>query len=111
MMLALLVIALAGCQSSAAACAPWATLYQGNVAASFTTDVGSIRRLFDLPNGRDRWPGVGDDRRAVLCYVDGGIPKAPPAGKPFDRAVIAIVDGHGELILAGYRDSLPIREP
>lgn len=53
----------------------------------------------------------------MLCYIDGQIAKAPPLGpsgevpEPFDRAAVAIIDGKAELVVAGYRDQLPVRAP
>lgn len=98
-------------------CARVAPDYSGTVVGSFNTTVGSVRALEPRAAQPQRWPDLAPDHAAVLCYIDGEIAKAPPPGpngevsEPFDRAVIAIVDGHSELIIAGYRDLLPIRAP
>jgi hypothetical protein len=99
-------------------CAASAAAYNGVVAGSFVTTVGAIRRL-DEPQQIEpqRWPGLPDNHPAVLCYIDGQIPKGPPPQisgtipPSFDRAVIVVVDGQSDLIMAGYRDNLPIVAP
>ena len=99
-------------------CAGSAAAYNGVVAGSFVTTVGAIRRL-DEPQRVEpqRWPGLPDSHPAVLCYIDGQIPKGPPPPvsgtilPSFDRAVIAVVDGQSDLIMAGYRDNLPVVAP
>ena len=91
--------------------------YSGSVVGSFNTTVGAVRALEPRAAQPQRWPELAPDHPAVLCYIDGEIAKAPPPGpngevsKPFDRAVVAIVDGHSELIIAGYRDKLPVQAP
>jgi hypothetical protein len=80
------------------------------VVGSFATTVGKIRSL--EPGATPaRWPELAAGQDAVLCYVDGPVPKSLPGGDPFDRAVIAIAPGHSELIMAGYQDRLPVRAP
>jgi copper(I)-binding protein len=99
-------------------CAASVAAYNGVVAGSFVTTVGAIRRL-DEPQQIEpqRWPGLPDSHPAVLCYIDGQIPKGPPPPisgtipPSFDRAVIAVVDGQSDLIMAGYRDNLPVVAP
>jgi copper(I)-binding protein len=119
-------LAVAGCvattvQSAAPTvdpCAASAAVYNGAVAGSFVTTVGAIRGL-DEPQRIEpqRWPGLPDSHPAVLCYIDGQIPKGPPPPisgtipPSFDRAVIAVVDGQSDLIMAGYRDNLPVVAP
>jgi hypothetical protein len=91
--------------------------YSGSVVASFVTTVGSIRALEPRQPQPARWSNLPADHPAMLCYIDAELAKAPPPGgigevaKPFDRAVVAIVEGHAELIAAGYRDRLQVRPP
>lgn len=98
-------------------CAAVAADYSGTVVGTFGTTVGAIRSLAPLPQDPIRWPALAADHPAILCYIDGMIPKAPPPGPngeirdPFDRLVIAIVDEEAELIMAGYQDNLPARAP
>ncbi len=99
-------------------CAAAAADYDGVVAGSFITTVGAIRSL-DEPQRLEpqRWPDLPDGHPAALCYIDGQIPKGPPPPisgtipPSFDRAVIAVVDGQSDLIMAGYRDNLPVVAP
>jgi hypothetical protein len=77
---------------------------------SFATTVGNIRSLEPAVTPV-RWPELTPDEEAVLCYLDGPVPKSLPDGDPFDRAVIAVAPGHSELIMAGYQDRLPVRAP
>jgi hypothetical protein len=117
------VLLLIACQSVGASVAAWeacsraAGEYNGSVAGSYATTVGYIRRL-GLSGEPARWPDLAPDHPAVLCYVDGQIAKGPPsprdgqtAAASFDRAAVAVVDGHVELIIAGYRSNLPVRAP
>jgi len=98
-------------------CAGVAGDYSGSVVGSFNTTVGRVRALEPRAGQPPRWPEHGADHPAVRCYIDGEIAKAPPPGpngevsKPFDRAVVAIVDGQSELVIAGYRDKLPVKAP
>lgn len=102
--------------SATETCAPSARDYAGTVVGSFNTTVGAIRRLDGLAEPA-RWPGIAPDRPAVLCFIDAEIAKGPPPGPkgeirdPFDRIVIGVVDGKGEMIMAGYRDQLPVKAP
>lgn len=125
LLLAVLVVGLttAGCDvfglstPAAEICAGVARDYSGSAVGSFNTTVGSIRALEPRPGQPQRWPDFAPDHPAVLCYIDGQIAKGPPPGpngevsKSFDRTVVAIVDGQSELIIAGYRDQLPVRAP
>lgn len=80
------------------------------VVGSFATTVGDVRGM--TPGAAPvRWPELADDFLAVVCYLDGSVPKAPPDGEPYDRALIAAAGEHAELIMAGYRDQLPIEAP
>ena len=100
-------------------CAGVAREYSGwhRVVGSFNTTVGAVRALEPRMGQPQRWPDLAPDHPAVLCYIDGEIPKGPPAGpngeapKDYDRAVVAIVDGQSELIIAGYQDKLPVQAP
>ena len=103
--------------STADPCAASAAAYNGHVAGLFVTTVGAIRAVPMLSIQSDRWPGLPDSHPAVLCYIDGQIPKGPPpqplgtVPPSFDRAVIAVIDGQPDLIMAGYRDNLPVVAP
>jgi hypothetical protein len=115
---------LAGCevfglatQPPAGLCAEAARDYSGTVVGAFSTTVGSIESLEPRQSEPMRWSNLPLDHPAVLCYIDGEIAKAPPIGasgdvtKPYDRAAVAIVDGKAELIVASYRDQLPVHAP
>jgi hypothetical protein len=103
--------------SAADPCAASAGNYSGHVAGSFVTTVGAIRAVPMLSIQSDRWPGLPDSHPAVLCYIDGQIPKGPPpqpsgtVPPSFDRAVIAVIDGQPDLIMAGYQDNVPLVAP
>ncbi len=115
-------LVLVGCQvvgvptSATEICAASARDYAGTLVGSFTTTVGAIRRLEGLVEPA-RWPGIGPDRPAVLCFIDAETAKGPPPGPngeirdPFDRVVIGIVDEEDEMVTAGYRDQLPVQAP
>jgi hypothetical protein len=98
-------------------CAASAADYNGHVAASFVTTIGAIRAVPMLEIQSVRWPGLADSHPAVLCYIDGQIPKGPPPPvlgtipPSFDRAVIVVIDGQAELVMASYRDQVPIVAP
>ena len=102
--------------SATETCAASARDYAGAVVGSFTTTVGAIRLLDGLVEP-ERWPGIAPERPAVLCFIDAEIAKGPPPGPngeirdPFDRIVVGIVDGEGEMVTAGYRDQLPVQAP
>ena len=117
--LALMSSTLAACEvfgagPAVAACAQSARDYSGTLVASLHTSVGAVR---DLVPGRvqpERWPDLARDQPAFLCYIDAEIAKGPPPGPDgeipdsFNRAVIGIAGGRSELIMAGYRDQIPI---
>lgn len=45
----------------------------------------------------------------VECWIDGPVAKAPPGGRPFDRAHVGVrSDGSAELIRAGHREDMPL---
>jgi len=114
-------VATVGCEvfgfsrPAAEACAGPAREYSGPVVGAFETTVGAIRGLDPLVVAPVRWPDLAAGHPAVLCYIDGLVPKAPPpingVSRPFDRAIVAVVDGHAELVMAGYRDRFPIKAP
>jgi len=80
------------------------------VVVSFATTVSKVRGL--TPGAAPaRWPELVDESPAVVCYLDGSFPKAPPGGEPYERAVIAFAGEHAELIIAGYRDQLRVEAP
>jgi hypothetical protein len=98
-------------------CAGAAAAYSGQTVASFATTIGAIRAMATLSIQPGRWPDLADGHPAVLCYVDGHVAMAPPppaSGTPlptFDRAVVVVIDRQVELVMAGYRDRLPIVAP
>ena len=99
------------------ACAAPALEYEGIVVGAFNTTIGAIRSLEPLAVDPARWPDLAPDHRAVLCYIDAPIGKAPPPpidgppAEPFDRIVVAVVDGFTQMVAAGYRDRLPVTAP
>ena len=98
-------------------CTAAAADYSGKVAGAFATTIAMLRGLAPLPSSPSTWPGLADDHPAVLCYIDGTIAKSPPVGPdgkvpaPFDRGILAVVDGRSNLIVAGYKDQLPVAAP
>jgi hypothetical protein len=103
--------------SPAQVCSATARDYSGTVVGAFDTTVGAIRGLDQGQVDPPRWPDVSPEHSAVLCYIDAQIAKAPPPGpngevsRPFDRAIVSVVDGKSEMIMAGYRDQLPVPSP
>lgn len=120
-----LCLALTGCgflpPTAADRCAQAAIAYSGAedpvVVGSFDTTVGAIRNLEPLDVQPQRWPDRQPSYPATLCYIDAAIPMAPPPplngppAKPFNRVLVAIVDGQSEMIVAGYREQLPVKAP
>lgn len=109
----LVAVFAAGCTPTGdawAACNQVAPNWQGATVGAFPTTLGRVRALGPA-HMTDRWNGLPDAMPAAVCYIDGSIPKAPPGGEPFDRAVVAIVNGHADLLMAGYRATLPITAP
>ena len=100
-------------------CAGVAREYSGwhRVVGSFNTTVGAVRALEPRMGQPQRWPDLAPDHPAVLCYIDGEIPKGPPAGpnaeatKDYHRAAVAILDCQSALIIAGYQDKFPLQPP
>jgi hypothetical protein len=58
----------------------------------------------------DPWPGIPDSLPTAVCFIDGYIADEP-GGEPYDRAIVAVVNGKGYLIGTGYRSRLPVRAP
>ncbi|MBA2489946.1 MAG: hypothetical protein ACR2LP_01720 [Candidatus Limnocylindrales bacterium] len=102
---------------AAEACAGPAREYSGSVSGSFDTTVGAIRAVGSRSAVPAPWPDLPPGHAAVLCYIDGRMGKAPPAGQDgegresFDRAIVGVVDGDLQMIVAGYRDQLPVPTP
>jgi hypothetical protein len=113
----LLVAVLSGCafpqsDDASSTCVDVARDYgaEFQVVGSFATTVAGIRAL--TPGGApERWPDLPPEQAAVLCYLDGPVPKSPPGGNPYDRALVGVTPGHSELTIAGYRDQLPVLAP
>jgi len=76
--------------------------------AAIPTTVGWARLM--VPDHEDNrlWPDLASDDPAAMCYLDGPIPKSPPMGQPFDRELVVVADGDGVMLMAGYRDNLPL---
>jgi hypothetical protein len=103
-----------GCQilqPAAQSCAKEAAVYDSIVVGAFDTSVGAARAIERMSVAPDRWPGVPDSYPAAVCYLDGHFPKSPPGGDPFDRAIVVVVNGTGELIVMSYRTQLPVQAP
>lgn len=118
MTLAVVIACVTGCATGPVpdgahdACRAVAASYDGNVAGTFITTVGGLRRFEGAPADQERWPEIPDARPAVMCFIDGDIRKVLGGGdNAFNRAVVGVVDGHGEMIMAGFQDRLPVRAP
>ena len=99
---------LLGCRSSIeTACDRVAPDWNGQTVGAFATTLGRVRNAYPL----QAWLGVANESLAIVCFVDGSIPKAPEGGEPYDRAVVVVVNGDAELVLAGYRTQVLIRAP
>ena len=81
-----------------ASCNAVAPEWSGVTVAAFDTTLGRVRALGLLPSSSDQWPGQADTDPAIVCYVDGFVPKAPPGGDPYDRAMVVIVRDRAELV-------------
>jgi hypothetical protein len=104
-----------------AVCAKQADDYGGTVESAHLTTIGVIRKLDPrqnverpgLPAVPIRWPSLEASHPAVVCLIDGTFPVGPPpepgqpAPEPATRAIVAVVDGLGELIVAGPRSAVP----
>ena len=96
---------------AAEVCASVAPNWNGTVLAAFSTNLAGVRARTLSNYSPDRWDNQPDSTPATLCYIDGSIPKSPPNGTPFDRAIIAVVGAKVDLIAAGYRDQMAIKSP
>jgi hypothetical protein len=87
------------------------------VVGAFPTTISRLRLLESREGQPTQWAEMPGDHLAVLCYIDAQIAKAPPPGPtgeardPYDRILIAVVDGMPTLLAAGYRDTLPVQAP
>ena len=87
------------------------------VVGSFATTVGAIRARITTPVSPAPWPSLSAGHAAVLCYIDGPIPKGPPPDAngsvppSYDRGVWVVIDGESGPFQAGYRDHLPVVAP
>ncbi len=119
--LILMASSLAACANAAASpdasalaareCATAAAGYAGTAVGVFETTVGTIRGMAPRGGFDSRWPGLPADHAAVICYIDAEEIPAPgpgPGAPPYNRAVIAVVDGTQDFLMAGHRDTLPI---
>ena len=131
--LVLAVFSLAACERltpkpAAEVCAGHASERDGSLVASFDTTVGAVVRLAvthetaEVASGRPhqelprRFTGLSPDGAAILCYIDEvsiGIPyqSGEPEPRPWDRLVIAVVDGTADVVIVGYSDKLPVAAP
>lgn len=82
-----------------------------SVAGAFDTRVQALREMQPLDVEPELWPRSAGDSPAIVCFLDGPVPKAPPGGEQFDRAVVGVVDDDAVLLVAGYQDAIPIRSP
>jgi hypothetical protein len=63
------------------------------------------------------WAGASASDSGFLCYIDGVSAMGPPVAHnatprpPYDRVVVGVVEGHSQIIVMGYRDSLAIPSP
>lgn len=99
-----------------AACSAVAQDDRGTVSAAFTSTVGAILRL-PVVASNPQLDGYSSDQAATICYIDGQIPQGPPPGTSgtippsFDRAIVVIVGHDTIMVVAGYRQDLPIQAP
>ncbi|MEO8469048.1 MAG: hypothetical protein ABI573_05210 [Chloroflexota bacterium] len=109
-------------------CASQARDQGGSLAAAFATNVGAVIRLAvahetaEVAAQRPHQPlprnftGLSPDGAATLCYIDGvsigfPFPSGEPAPRPWDRVAVVVVDGTADVVMAGYREQLPIQAP
>ena len=82
------------------------------VAGAFDTSVQALRDVRNRVEAEpELWPNVPNDTPAIVCFLDGPVPKAPPGGEQFDRAVIGVVGDEAVLLVAGYQDSIRVTRP
>lgn len=121
-----------GSTAPAAACEP-ARGPGMTVVGAFATTVGGVRQwqaqqiAMDAKRagrpsssiGHATWSSErSTGTKAVLCYLDGTIDKAPPpapdgtATVPFNRAIIAVLeDGSVTAVTLGYQGNIPVHAP
>lgn len=46
-----------------------------------------------------------------MCYIDGDIAKALGGGDAAFNHVVGVVNGAGQMVMAGFKDRLPVRAP
>jgi hypothetical protein len=98
------------------ACTQVATDDQGNVVAFFSAPLDAIKRL-PAVNSNPQLAGFPDDASAIVCYVDGDVPKGPPPRPSgsippsFDRDVLVVVGDSAFQVAPGYKAALPIESP
>lgn len=97
-----------GCQSGVeTVCDELASERGGVTVGGYATTLRGVRQAYPA----QAWPGLTEHSAAIVCFIDGPVPKAPPAGagEPFDRAVFVVINGSALMVAAGYQTSLPIR--
>jgi hypothetical protein len=115
------MLAVAGCGPSAGdICAAQLDQYGPDftVAASTRANAATARSILPLGNGASGpLSGLAPDHEVVLCYLDGSatVTQEPlvsgEAPEPYDRILVAVVDGQASLLAAGYRKSMPAEFP
>ena len=115
--LGVLLVGLAACGcgwlpgSAEDVCSRVAQAYGGTVAGAFATDLGRIRNLVPGQSSLDSLAELPATQAATLCYLDAELKKGGPGLPPPNRVVVASIDGNDVLIVAGYRDTLPVTAP
>ena len=84
------------------------------VAAAFTTTVGAVRDF--QPSSLELVAGWDDSQDAMICYLDGPFPKAPPPHdgvrpRSADRGIVLVVDDSAIPLVLGYQERITIRDP
>ena len=77
------------------------------VAGSLATTVEQVRALQPQLQPA-RWPELAPEDPATLCYLDGPFGAAPGGGDPYDRALVAVADGHSDLVIVGYQREMAV---
>jgi hypothetical protein len=76
--------------------------------AAIETTVGWARLMVPDHEDNKLWPSLAADDPATMCYLDGPIAKSPLRGPQFDRELLVVAGGDGVMLMAGYRDNLPL---
>lgn len=92
-------------------CSQVASEQGGTPVGAFDTTLEHVRALRPIRASSDMWAAAPDTKPAIACYIDGPVAKAPPGGEPFDRAVVVVVDGKADLVVAAYQKDYPVRLP